>query len=443
MKVSVFGIVWLCITIFACCKKNIKSLIYVLLFSTVFQAQYVLAFGNNAINAMTITSIAFIIRAFIFDHKNIVFNSWSKYAIIFVFFVLISSIILPLVFKGISFITISNDDFDFNRFGIAQVSFDLGNLTQAFSLILYAIVAILIFNYRELFTSEEIFSLIQKIFILVFVIGCIHLLLEKYNILMPFFRILVHNESDLLGSDMLDINGIFGFAKFMSTFYEASYCGAYLSITFFVFLLHEFKYKNLLLVLCLIAILFNFSTTGIATFLCGIIFVFVEQVWNKRLNLKFVSIVIVILLLLLVLYIINPNILVPIKDLTLNKTSSGSFNLRTQVDQIAIQVFSMSHGLGIGMNQIQTYSLIPALLAQTGVIGFILYVMFYLKTIFFAKKSIHAYTVSNIISLLIVLVSQLMSISPLNFCVFWYCIWIVMITHISIERNEKVDNGAV
>jgi len=58
-----------------------------------------------------------------------------------------------------------------------------------------------------------------------------------------------------------------------------------------------------------------------------------------------------------------------IVDVTLNKSGSDSYSLRTGLDTAALNTVPLTYGLGVGWGGFRTSSLVPGLLANAGVFG--------------------------------------------------------------------------
>lgn len=246
--VSVFGSIWIALTIY-CFFKSEKALIKLILFSTVFQASYVLLVGTMDINASIVTCIAYILRKFI-NNQTIKIYPWGKRAIIYGLYLIFISIVAPNIFAGRQVTGITNNEYNFNTFHWTTIGFSFSNLAQPLTILLYILTGIFLYSSNERLNREELSKYLQRIFYFVAIAGIIPIVLKYFEFPTTTYEILIHNERDILGNTMLDIQTLGPITKFISTFYEASVCGAYLTAMFYYFLYSEIHYKKITLVIC-------------------------------------------------------------------------------------------------------------------------------------------------------------------------------------------------
>lgn len=422
MHISVFGILWFSAIIF-CFFKPIEYFIYLLLFSTVFQASYVVVIGGFDINATILTCVALIINCLMRNKFVISLPHWGRLGLVYVLFAFAISIIAPMVFVGTVIKGITNSEYDFHKFHTVVVSFSAGNISQPLTMIIYMITAIFLYNNRDKIKYKQLLLWVQRIFFFVFIVGIVHIVFMYFHLPLDWMKLLLHNESDITGATFLDFYFMGNFAKFMSTFYEPSYCGAYLAIMLMSFLNCDIPKKKITIICCVIGLLLNLTSTGLITmFVCGAILLIrtlsKSKIKRKTWNLFFITSA--IFLLVLASFSNLRNFLY---SFTLGKVGSGSFELRTMVDQIALDHFFNSNLVGLGLNSVQAYSLIPSLLAQIGLVGTFLFIAFIIsihKQIKNQNSNIKLYLEITLIS---VLVAQVLSIQALNFCLFWFVIF--------------------
>lgn len=440
MKISLFGIIWL-LAIIISLTKNVKHTMYLLIFSFVFQSAWVIDVAGIDLNASLITSVFFIIRTLIIKKGRISIPAWVKYGLAFAFATLIISFISPQIFEGLVLRTMTNEGYNFNRIDTVTVSFSFSNLTLGLSVLLYLIDAIMISNIDFSCCWEQFERIYKNIFLFVLVVGVAHVVFTFFGFPLGLLRELFHNEYQIIGDTYFDYMLLpqYKFARLMSTFYEPSYCGAYISAALFFIYFSNLKKRNLYLAVGLVGLLLCMASTGFATLCIVIAIIVIVFVLKRKIPVKFIASGFVFCLIICVLLLSNETIREVIYSFTLAKFHSDSYDLRSIVNNFSLEVFYKTYGLGVGGNAVDTYSLFYSLLAQVGVIGTTLYVLFirnlFHKTTFIRSLKPRWQIVCMILS---PLVSSLLSCQALNFCVFWMgvCIYALYFSIIN-NRNEK------
>lgn len=438
MAISIFGLLWLCMLILSL-RRSIKYTLYMLIFSFVFQSAWVIRFEGVDLNAALITSLFFIFRAIYSKRGKIVIPQWGKSGLTFVSVLLLVSIISPNIFSGLELYTMTNEGYNFDRIDSKIVRFSFSNLTLGLSVLLYLIDAIMIYNIDfkiSWMTFEKIF---KNIFYFVFIVGILHVILMILNGSAPILRELFHNEYTIIGNTYFDIYLLpqFRLVRFMSTFYEPSYCGAYLSMTFMFFYLSDLKHKKIYSIISAFSIILCMSSTGFAT-LCIVFCVYASLNLYKRKILFNISVFILMFAFIVsVLAFSNGIISELLYDFTMGKLNSGSAQLRNIVNEYSLDAFVKTYGLGVGGNAVDSYSLIYSLLAQCGVAGFISYTLFMISIFRRTKISnSEGWNWQIIIIVLSPLVSSVLSCQAINFCVMWMGICIFSL-YCSINRFKR------
>ncbi|SFM88140.1 hypothetical protein SAMN05192568_107011 [Methylobacterium pseudosasicola] len=80
-----------------------------------------------------------------------------------------------------------------------------------------------------------------------------------------------------------------------------------------------------------------------------------------------------------------------VDELVLNKSASSSFEERTRWSRIAYEAFISSYGLGIGVGSARTSNGLINILASTGVIGSVLFLLYILRLFYYAPANHRMY----------------------------------------------------
>lgn len=426
MIVSVFGIWWIILLLaYYVIKKN-DYLIFVIMLSFVFQASYVFAIGKVDINASIVTCLFALINSLYSTHGRMKAISWHRSMFWFVLWALIISIVAPTFFEGMQVMGITNNEYDFHKYHWETIQLSVSNISQCLTIILYALTAIAIYSREETISLRKYQNIYLRVYFIVAILGICNMTLMLFHLPTELYQTIFHNEVDIIGDTFVNRYYMGDFSKFFSTFYEASYCGAYLAVSATLFL-HYFKTNTYIKILSLILLTLNLSSTGFVTFLILEFLVAILGLKRQRISKNTFMIYITLVIAAIILILSNSPIIDSLYSYTIGKTTSGSFNIRTRVDTIALQTLPRTYGLGLGMNSIQTYSLIPSLLAQVGVIGLLLYANFVIRCMKWASR---ARIEAIIIQLIGIIIAQILSIQALNFCLFWQAIFAITIVRV-------------
>lgn len=429
MNISIFGVIWL-IALFVSFTKQIKYTLYLLIFSFVFQSAWVIEIVGVDLNASLITSIFFISRALLLKNGKIKIPSWGKYGLIYAFFTIIVSIIAPNIFSGMQLQTMTNEGFNFNRVDTVIISFSFSNLTLGLSILLYLVDAIMISNIDFHIEWRHFEKIFKNIFIFVSIVGVVHVLFTFLGVPVTILKELFHNEYKIIGNTYFDMLLLpqYRFARLMSTFYEPSYCGAYLVMALAYFYFADIKNRKIYLLTGTIELLLCLASTGFLTLIMfAFVYIFFSALRGK-IPLKKIIAVGCPVIIVGIIILINPTMRNLLYNFTLGKVNSDSYSLRKIVNKYAMDAFIKTYGMGVGGNAIDTYSLFYSLLSQIGICGFILYVLF-IKAVFSANLKIQdAKKKWQMISIVLIpLIASIISCQALNFCVFWMGICIFAI----------------
>jgi hypothetical protein len=161
-----------------------------------------------------------------------------------------------------------------------------------------------------------------------------------------------------------------GLMRLNSTFLEPSYCGSFLSASFWAIMVFDKQQYKWLCILVGIALIFNLSATGMVSFIFGFfIYVFFYLKDGIRYIIPFI-----IIGLLLVWIISEIDYFENMGSMLINKKDSVSGLERGAATYLTWEVFLQTYGIGVGLGVVEGSSLLLNILASLGILGvFLLY----------------------------------------------------------------------
>ena len=367
----------------------------------VLQSSNVIAVGNVFIGPQMFSCVALIILFCIRNKRLIIQKPKICTVAMFMF----------IIFVGISMF--------FNRVLIL-------NVLKYIQLVVYAVTVLIFKNLAKEFNDVEIYGCLKKITWFVLIMGIIQFLTTSD--IMPgrqLMKILIYNDN----SESCYYN-YYGYYRVMSTFLEPSYCGCFLVGIFYYFLsCWKNSKKDLkLLVFIAIEIFGTLSSTAYGSLIIvGFIFLLFSS--NKKVKRIILPIGIV---LSIFLYIVAYDIL---NQVIFSKTTSGSFITRYYWNLQAQKMFESSKYIGVGYKSVRASSMYYSLLAQVGIIGFVIYIFYNLLAIvtMIQKKNRKRFGYIGVrFSLLAVIVGQFIACPDFEFCVYWMFLYVLALH--GIER---------
>lgn len=442
MRISAFGYIWLLLLVVSLFKP--KHTLWMVFISFVFQAAWVVIIAGIDLNAALITSVFYITKTIVRKRGKVTIPSWGKKGLLFVGVLLICSVINPLLFSGMELPLMTNEGYNFNRVDVMQVSFSFSNLTIGLSVLLYLLDAIMIYNDDCVDNWTGFEEIYRQIFAIVSIIGLLHVILASFGMQYNVLRELFHNEYQIGGATYFDYPLIGrNFYRLMSTFYEPSYCGAYLATSLMFFWFSENnKKRNICLLINAVELVLCMASTGFVTLAGAIILLLLRDFGKQKKIVRRKRVIMILCAVIIGIYIIwsNKELSRIIYEFTLGKVNSGSADLRNIQNHNSLEAFKKTYGLGTGGNTTISYSLIYSLLSQTGILGFALYFAFMASIIRKAYLTSDGKSAIQIICLIICpLISQIVSIQAFNFCVMWMGICGVGL-RLSLSRRNKEGN---
>lgn len=400
MSITIFGVVWFILLVFCFFNRNRNSLIFLLLLSMVFQStNVVVIMGNVGVGPQIITCSAYFFRILFYDRVSEIMI--SKFSIVTLFFCVIVTI--SALVNKIERLTI---------------------VLYLLQLYIYVLCFTSIIKYSDKYDIEVVQGYIIKITWFVVIMGIIQflmscLIIPKFSL----FQSLFYNEQGL--SETVQFLVERRYPRLFSTFMEPSYCGAFLNGVFFYLCAQKevFKKNKLLVLLVVVEILMTVSATAYVSYLIGGILL---SIYGR--NKKMLYILIPVSILAIFAFIIKGDY---IETAIINKLTSSSGTERNKWNKIALERFQEKKMFGWGYKQIRASSLIYSILAQTGILGLISYIYMMMSIVIFYlnKKISKDYQAGAAIAVLVVISAQIIACPDLDFCVFWFFMFVIALSY--------------
>lgn len=412
---TLFGIIWLVVLMF--CFRKTKDLALLTIISSTLQCSNVIQIGDFGLGPQIITSFAFVVRMIIESkHKGTLYK--KPISTIF--------LIMFMLFAFLIFTSIKNNE--------------IGNCSlKLIQLLTYILTVYFMLNIGKKMSNDQIYRFVRKLTISLLAIGFVQFGITSG--VLPRISIvgtLLYNDPN---TDVVYYNTD-NWLRFTSTYMEPSYYSGFLDGAFFYFLADkENRKKNyLLLVMIFFQIIFTFSSTAYGVFaICGIVFfLFSKELKFKYKLLLFAAVGFVIF------YLVFPDTL---NYVIFKKFSGQSYAGRGPRIILAMEMFRLSPIIGNGYKTMRASSIIETMLAETGIIGFSIYLLLAIHFIYILKNNKHKkYVFMAGLTVLSAMIAQIIAVPDLDICTFW--MWMnVFALHYSsdsrrmiLQQNENTIN---
>lgn len=413
MTITLFGVVWGCLLFYTVYKKNVESMVFLTLFSMIFQCNNVFVIPSTGVGPQIITSFVFIIFSFLLPYGHVLKIGAKS----------IQYITPWILLLGVIFVSsIINSSLSKNIFRIIQIC-------------IYVICFIRMFSISRNY-KINLDKITRFIIWFVVIIGVFQYLMSA-GILPKFWIVkqLLFNEQNNPVVFFYNSN----VKRVFSTFMEASYCAPVLVGGFYYILYDKFnnnykKYDNILMLLLLVEIFLTFSATAYAIFIAIGAFTSLLLPNNKKRTLIF-KVVFFTICLLGVLLLYDKLIF-----MVESKLLSGSGVARNGWNIVALRTFNANKIIGVGYKNSRASSLILTILSEMGIIGLGIYlfaIITMVKNVLKAKECKVA-TKKYLILIMSTLLAQFISCPDLDFCVFWLFNYFISIEYGStlLKKNK-------
>lgn len=429
MGVTSFGVIWIILILIYILKDRDNIYIF-LVVAAVFQASAVMYIGSNYVTPFLFTEIIFLLLFLQKPKVNKEFSNKKAFNILLLFtiFTVVISFIAPFIFSGI-YVRPNKIGADYLYLvgsGI-PLSFSSSNLNQIVLLVVNVICFYIILRTKS---EKKDIKLIKGLFlaiVLVLSLGVWDLLAKKTGLYFPrsvIFSNLAYGEVDE-NSTVLG-----GITRFIGTFTEASYCGAFLAASFwFVFLksLQNSKYIVLAIFIFIILVL-NLSGTGFATFFVGSILFIILQ---NKIKYWFVLIFGVIIFFVSIKLMGYDELIL---EMLLTKTESLSGETRLDLNMFSWKIFIDTYGVGVGLGSNRAASFFFLLLSNVGLIGTLLFTSFLYRLVKVNLK-IKEETLHRLFFFFLTFFAQLIAIPDISVPLFWVSLFLIIPPEI-IEKSS-------
>lgn len=424
MIITFTALIWLPILVWAAIKKNISTLASVTVASFIFQAASMFIIGSYSIDVMLFCCLLFI-TIYIIRYKRIRKPRKETKWLFLLMIVSVLSLVIALLFfrnnQVISFVNVY-----LGVVNLTNLRIGTENLTKLIIFLVYGSTYIL---FEKIYIDEKSTRRLFDILVILVLIFGIWQWLETKEILPPtILRQLlysndVHYNSIAYGKNVAAYN-----SRIFSTFSEPSYCGVFLSASFWYYFSNKkSRYRLCLMLLCLIELIINLTASGMVGFFSGGLYIVISS--KEFSNKKKITILLSFILIFGILFATGfVNYLL---TFIVDKMASYSYFERITLTEYALKAFKDTYFLGAGYGSIRGSDLIHNILGQIGVLGLICYLFFWIGLYKRANKlpGLGAYLIA-------VLGAQIVANGDLTLTSFWIGAYIVNLS--SKERGINV-----
>lgn len=435
MHITAFGIVWILILGISFFMP-IQYLGRMLIITGIFQASSVVNIGDKGIYAMIIADAVFIFRAAFNTSfkRGEKYGNWIKMWGIFATIAIIGAIIMPILFKG----TLIRTSGMKNLQDMIPLTYTSRNTIQIITLLANSMTLFVFYKNKDKFDEKFMLKSFMIAIGIVLFVGFWEYLSKMGLCPIKFPSELIYNNIGY--SQAYNQNTTFGIKRMNSTFTEASVCGAFLSASFWACISLRNKKANIMAVILLVALVCNFSGTGVMAMIAGAMIYILLSDKKKRV----IPLIIGCLVLLIILNAIG--MLDVFVEMITGKLTSTSGNVRMSANTYSLELILKTFGLGVGLGSHKSSSLILNLLSVTGIPGTIVFFisMYYLFKPIYKLRTLNAYCNFGLMFFLVMFVAQCLSIPDLTFTPLWMCLYYNCCLNInkiseSIEIKDKEE----
>lgn len=435
MHITAFGIVWILILGISFFMP-IQYLGRMLIITGIFQASSVVNIGDKGIYAMIIADAVFIFRAAFNTSfkRGEKYGNWIKMWGIFATIAIIGAIIMPILFKG----TLIRTSGMKNLQDMIPLTYTSRNTIQIITLLANSMTLFVFYKNKDKFDEKFMLKSFMIAIGIVLFVGFWEYLSKMGLCPIKFPSELIYNNIGY--SQAYNQNTTFGIKRMNSTFTEASVCGAFLSASFWACISLRNKKANIMAVILLVALVCNFSGTGVMAMIAGAMIYILLSDKKKRV----IPLIIGCLVLLIILNAIG--MLDVFVEMITGKLTSTSGNIRMSANTYSLELILKTFGLGVGLGSHKSSSLILNLLSVTGIPGTIVFFisMYYLFKPIYKLRTLNAYCNFGLMFFLVMFVAQCLSIPDLTFTPLWMCLYYNCCLNInkiseSIEIKDKEE----
>lgn len=407
---TIFGIIWIFLILWAFMKKDIKYMFAMLLLFMAFQSANVVNIDEVSVGPQIPTSAAFIVKALSCSGGKIRRHAGYSACVLFIFMIA-ATVVISCIHNGI---------FAEKLLYVAQ-------------LFIYMLCFLSMLYVKQHISGETIYRILRNITIFLLVTGIVQVLTTLGILpLRSILKVLIYNDT----SDAVYFHRSY-YRRVMSTFMEPSYYSGFLVGAFYYFLSIRKRWKDnyFLMGAILVELVWSMSTTGYVAFvIVGIVFILVQQQVKIR---QKIAVLVVAGVGFLVVYFGFYNTL---DNVIFSKMNSGSYLTRSNLNNAALRMYEASKLFGVGYKNVRGSSIVYSALAQLGIFGFGAYFIFNCYAampILPLRGNMYKYDPGDIgirYAVLSAFVCQIIACPDLDLCTYWFWIYVM---GISMRKNSE------
>jgi hypothetical protein len=423
MEITISGYVFLTVC-FIGLILPIKYLIAVLICSSVFSGIGVVNFQEKGIPPYVISMIFFIVK-YVFSQSNIFkikFDPFIYHLIVLAFYIVTITLMLPLFWNGLKIIQ--------DNVEIDSVHFTVGNLIQAAYLIVNSLGIYCIYRIRHKITAEFIIRIFRLTVIIVLFVGFWEFFAKTTSLVFFPSTFFYNNTGYALLYSQTTMEGL---SRLNSTFIEPSYCGAFLSASFWAILALGGRNNVLLAIFTAIALILNLSGTGMMSFVSGLVIYGYIKGIKKLFWLAPVALIIIY-----TVYSLDYSNNI-IEMLTTKKDTISGYE-RMNAFNTSVSMFFKTYGTGIGLGTFRSLDFISGTLASIGIAGLIIFLKFYSYLI---RYTLHTQNQWLFCFAIVLLTAQCIAIPDFSFSIMWMCLYMATILLPDKKRTARKEINTI
>lgn len=423
MRITFFGSVWAVMS-FICLFLDIKYTVALLMISCVLQASSVFYVGDLAVVPFVFTSAFFILRSLLAGIPVRRLSNQEKSCITFFTVTIIVTVFALVAFHDMPIG--SRYAFDYNRLKAYPILTPLRltqlHVTNTIFLTLACIDFVLLEREKKRIDSDWMIQLFDKILIFVIIVGLVQVFVTNTGKSTKLLEVLFYSKDDNPGAR--SIKGSGNQLRLFSTFSEPSYCGAFLSASFWFVYTRNNRLTKLGFA-TFVALLLSRSVTAYAACCAGaVIYCVVCRVRLRDLMIGICSALVIFLILWRIGY------LDVMFKAVFNKVGSVSDLQRSAWNREAWRVFCKTFFIGAGFSSVRASSLLLNSLGQVGIIGTLSFAVFILSLYKYGMRDRKITTnVATVVFLLVNVAGGVIACPDYTLQSLWVGMYLVVLCH--------------
>lgn len=392
MSVTVFGAIWLTMACAACFATSIRPIATLTLVSMVLQCTNVIVLGEIGVGPQLVTSAVFIIKSLLYIRIDSVIKLNPAKA----FFVLLMLVILTSTY--------------------ANGVLDSAKSLYIVQLGIYGICFARFYSMRGQLGQQWLAKTFRYVIGLVLVMGIVQIAMTSG--IVPKVGVV---ETLFYNDPSTDVYFHFeGYCRLCSTFMEPSYCAAFLIGSFYAILAigKRTRVDNVMLGFLLLEIILTQSTTAYVIF---VVMGFTCPFFGM--GSRVLKLAVPVMVIIGIVMIVAPSYF---NATIFEKAVSGSALTRNLWNEGAWEAFVSSPMLGCGYKTNRASSLLLSILADTGIVGFLMYCGLITSVVLPAFWTTRTESQrASIVFVAAVVLCQFASCPDVDFCVFWFSLYLL------------------